>query len=391
MSGAGPERSAGEAGRGGGSRPFLMVAGGGTAGHVLPGLAVAEELVARGHPRRSIVFLGGRHGPEAELVARAGFPMTVLRGRGIRRSLAPADVLANLEAGAELVRGTATGVGLVRLARPRVMLILGGYASVPGALGGRLAGVPMVVAEQNARAGAASRLASALGAVAVVPFAETDLARKVVTGNPVRGAIASVDRSRDRGEARAVLGLPEDRVVIAAFSGSLGSRAMNQALRAAVTGAWATRDDLAVYHVTGRRDWDELAELPSLPVGGLHYRAVPYEDRMDRLLAAADLAVSRAGGTTVAELALVGLPAVLVPLPGAPRDHQTANAGALVRAGAARLLPERELHRLAAEVEAIVGTPGRLDSMAAAAAALGRRDAAERVADLIEAEAAARG
>ncbi len=374
-----------------GARPFLMVAGGGTAGHVLPGLAIAEELVSRGHPRPSIVFLGGRHGPEAGLVAQAGFPITTLRGRGIRRSFALADAVANFEAGAELVRGTATGIGLVRWAKPRAMLILGGYASVPGALGARLARVPMVVAEQNARAGAANRLASWLGAVAAVPFAETDLARKVVTGNPVRGAIASVDRGRDRAGAREALGLPEGRKVIAVFSGSLGSRALNDAVRAAVTGAWAARDDLAVYHVTGRRDWEALSDLPTLPVGGLHHRVVPYEDRMDLLLAAADLAVCRAGGTTVAELALVGLPAVLVPLPSAPRDHQTANAGALVRAGAARLLPERELHRLPAEVEAIVATPGRLESMEAASAGLGRPDAAARVADLIEAEAAGRG
>src|SRR5690606_22331316 len=142
-----------------------------------------------------------------------GFPFTALAGRGIERRAS----LDSARAAASLVRGVAQGVALVRRLRPRVVVVLGGFASVPCAVGARLAGVPVVVTEQNARAGAASRLAGRFAAAAAVPFAETDLPRKVVTGNPVRPEILAVDRDRDRDAARAELGLPLDRLVLAVF------------------------------------------------------------------------------------------------------------------------------------------------------------------------------
>lgn len=360
---------------------FALIAGGGTAGHVLPGLAVAEALVARGHPRASIHFAGSERGMETTAVPEAGFPFTALAGRGIERRLS----LASLRAGWSILRGVAQGVALVRRLRPGVVLVLGGFASVPCAVGARLFGVPVVVTEQNARAGAASRLAGRFAVASAVPFPETDLPRKQVTGNPVRPAILAVDRARDRGRARAALGLPPDRTVVAVFSGSLGARRINQAVRAALP-SLADRGDLAVRHVVGARDWDELGGPPGLPEGGLWYQPVRYEDRMDLLLAAADLAVCRAGGTTVAELAEVGLPAVLVPLPGAPRDHQTANAEALARTGAAVVVPDAELdaERLTSVVRSLVADPAALVSMGEAARALAKPDAADRVAALVE-------
>jgi UDP-N-acetylglucosamine--N-acetylmuramyl-(pentapeptide) pyrophosphoryl-undecaprenol N-acetylglucosamine transferase len=370
-----------------GDELFALVAGGGTAGHVLPGLALGEALVRRGHARGSIRFVGSERGMETRAVPEAGFPFTALAGRGIERR----PSLASLRAAASLVRGVVQGIRLVRRLRPRVVVVLGGYASVPCAVGARLARVPVVVTEQNARAGAASRLAGRFAAASAVPFAETDLPRKVVTGNPVRPEILAVDRQRDRASARTALGLPADRTVLAVFSGSLGARRINQAVRGALP-TWADRGDLAVRHVVGARDWDDLGPPPELPEGGLVYQAVRYEERMDLLLAAADLAVCRAGGTTVAELAEVGLPAVLVPLPGAPRDHQTANAGALARAGAAVVVGDDELDagRLADLVESLASDPAALSSMGAAALGLARPDAADRVAILVE-EHARRG
>jgi len=162
-------------------------------------------------------------------------------------------------------------------------------------------------------------------------------------------------------------------------------------VRAAVP-AWADRSDLAIRHVIGSRDFDAMsADAPELPDGGLLYQQVRYEDRMDLLLAAADLLVGRAGGTTVAELAEVGLPGLLVPLPIAPRDHQTANAAALVRAGAAILVPDGELDgdRVVRELQPLLDEPERLVAMGAAARSLARPDAADRVADLVEANARA--
>lgn len=361
---------------------WAVIAGGGTAGHLLPGLAVARELVGRGHAASSIHFVGASRGIEAELVPEAGFDITLLPGRGVQRRL----TLDNVGAVLGLLRAAVQAVGLVRRRRPAVVLALGGFASAAVAMAAVLWRVPLVIAEQNARAGAANRLVSRFAAACAVPFPETDLPRATVTGNPVRDEILDVAAHPDRDEARRELGLPVDRIVLVAFAGSLGSRRLNQAVEGAAT-TWSDRGDLAIHHVVGARDW-EIRNAP--PQGALEYRAVRYESRMDQVLAAADLVVCRSGGTTVAELAVVGVPSILVPLPIATRDHQTANAGPLVRAGAAVLVPDAELDadRLVAEVDEILAAgPEHLTEMAAAARSLGRPDAAGAVADLVEASA----
>jgi len=361
---------------------FAIIAGGGTAGHVLPGLAIARALEGRGHPASSLHFVGSERGLETSLVPAAGFSLTVLPGRGIQRRL----TLANIGAVFGLVTAVVKGIALVRRLRPRVVVVLGGYASVSSMVGAVLWRVPIVVTEQNARAGAATRLAGRFAKAAAVPFPDTDLPRKVVTGNPVRAEVLAVDRVRDRDLARADLGVEPGRTLLAVFSGSLGARRINEAVRGAAV-LWGRRDDLAIHHVIGSRDWEAAeADPPAVPEGGLQYRAVRYEDHIERLLTAADVVVSRSGGTTVAELAEVGVPAVLVPLPIAPRDHQTANAQALVRAGAAVLVPDSELDpdRLVRELDPLLASPDRRRKMGEAAASLARPDAAERVADLVE-------
>lgn len=363
-------------------RAWALIAGGGTAGHVLPGIAIAEALVARGHERSSIRMVGSARGLETRLVPQAGFPFTALPGRGIQRRL----TVDNIAAVAGLVVALFEAVVLLRRLKPSVVVVLGGYASVPCALAAVLWRVPIVVTEQNACAGAANRLAGRFARACAVAFADTDLPRSVVTGNPVRAEVLAVDRSRDRDPARAALDLPLDRTVLAVFSGSLGARRINDAVRGAVE-RWADRTDLAIRHVVGSRDWSTaVAARPSPAVPGLVYQTVRFEDRMDQLLAAADVAVCRSGGTTVAELAAVGLPAVLVPFPGAPRDHQSANAKALVRAGAAVCVPDDELDadRFVSMVEHLLAEPSRLQAMSTAASGLARPDAAQRVAELVE-------
>jgi len=379
---------------GGATPTWAIVAGGGTAGHVLPGLAVARELVRRGRDASSILFVGAERGIESRLVPEAGFEVELLPGRGIERRLSVQNVVALWGLTTALWRA----VRLVHRRRPAVVLALGGFASAACALAALLWRVPLVVAEQNARAGAANRLVARLARACAVPFDETDLPKAVVTGNPVRDEVLAVAADRDVLAARSELGLPEDRTVVVVFAGSLGSRRINEAVYGAV-GRWAHRDDLAIHHVIGTRDWedrpavardlDEARAGPDGPAVGLVYQPIRYQDRMDLVLGAADLAVCRAGGTTVAELAVVGVPAVLVPLPIATRDHQTANAGPFVRSGAAVLIPDGELDvdRLVAEVEALVGDPSRLAEMAVAARGLGRPDAAGAVADLVESTA----
>ena len=369
-------------------RPFAVIAGGGTAGHLTPALAVGRALVERGHPVSSVHYVGSHRGLESRLVPDAGFPITLLPGRGIERRLAWANVAAVAGLAVALVRS----VWLLARHRPAVVLSVGGYASAPCAVAAVVLRVPLVLAEQNAVPGAALRLVARFARASAVSFDGTPLPHAVVTGNPVRAEVLAVERARDREQARDALGLPPDRAVLLCFGGSLGALRINVAVVDAIRG-WAARTDLAVRHVVGARDWDLVtADQPALPSGGLVWQPVRYEERMHLAMAAADLAVCRAGASTVAELAVVGLPSVLVPLPHAPGDHQTANARALERAGAAVVVADHELDgaRLAATVDALLGDRTRLERMAKAALAVARRDAAERVADLLEEHASSR-
>lgn len=365
----------------------LVIAGGGTAGHVLPALAVARALVARGHAPGDIEFVGSSRGIERRLVAEAGFPVTLLPGRGVARRLTPANIGAVLGLGLAAVRA----LRLVARWRPGVILSVGGYAGAPCAVAAVLLRVPLVLHDQNAVPGLANRLAGRFARASAVSFEATPMPRSVVTGNPIRAEVLAADRSpAGRTAAREALGLATTGQVLAVFGGSLGARRLNQAV-ADLVQTWSPGTELSVYHVVGSRDWgseDWSSRSRQSRTGGegLSYRAIEYEQRMPLLLAAADVALCRAGGTSVAELAAVGLPSLLVPLPSAPGDHQTANAGALVRAGAAVMVPDHELSagRLAAELEPLLGSPSRLRAMGEAALGLARPDAAERVAELLE-------
>jgi undecaprenyldiphospho-muramoylpentapeptide beta-N-acetylglucosaminyltransferase len=367
---------------------WAVIAGGGTAGHVVPGLAVARALVERGHPASSIHWVGGRRGSEGRTVPAAGFEISLLPGRGIQRRL----TVENVDAAWGLAQAQAKALALLRARRPAVVLTLGGWASVSCALAAAALHIPLVVAEQNAVPSASNRLVGRFAAASAVPFPGTPLPHAVVTGNPVRAEILSVDRSEaGRAAARRALGLPVDRAVLAVFGGSLGALRLNEAVFGALR-TWAGRGDLAVRHVVGERDWSLVEERTAggdLGGGAVFYQPVRYDDQRDLSLAAADLVVSRAGGNTVAELAAVGLPSILVPLPGAPGAHQTANARQLSDTGAAVMVVDAALTpgRMVTEVDRLVGDPARLSAMAAAASAGARRDAAEAVAGLVESSA----
>lgn len=361
---------------------WAVIAGGGTAGHVLAGLSIARAIVARGAPLSAVHYVGSRRGAEDRLVGEAGFGLTTLPGRGIQRRLTP----ANLGAAAGLARALTQALRLVRRRRPAVVVGLGGYASVACGLAAAAWRVPLVVIEQNAVAGAANRLLARWARAAAVGFPTVDLPRAVCTGNPVRAEVLAVDRGRQRRAARAALGVGEDRFLVAAFGGSLGARRINEAV-AELAALWRGRPDLHVRHVAGRRDYGWVAErVESIDSGELGYDLVEYEADMAVVYAAADLVVARSGASSVAELAAAGVPAVLVPLPGAPGDHQTANARVLAEAGAAVVVADGDLDgsRLAAEIDSLAADPGRLEDMGRAARTAARPDAAEAVVDLIE-------
>jgi UDP-N-acetylglucosamine:LPS N-acetylglucosamine transferase len=353
-------------------------------------------MVARGHSADSIELFGSRRGMEADAWPALEFPFTLLPGRGIRRSLRPGALWANAGAVLGLIWACARSLASFVLRRPRVVVVVGGYAGFPAGVAAVLTRVPLVLMNTDAVPGAVNALLGRFAAASAVAFPGTELPRAHVTGTPVRPELASLDRSPEgQARAKAEFGLPGEGQTVVAFGGSLGALRINRAV-AELLQNWPDGAGRLVYHVTGRRDYEQFASGPSNNPGGrgsadlgAEYRVVPFEDRMPELYGAADLCVARAGAMTVAELVVSGVPSILIPLPGAPRDHQTRNAAALVAVGAAVLIPDEQCDgdRLARELTALLDDPDRLRDMSEAARSLGHPDAADRVAELIDAHA----
>ncbi len=367
--------------------PYAVVTGGGTGGHVSPALAVAEALVARGHDKSEILIVGAGRQVERQLVPAAGFELVALPGRGIKRSAS----LDNLSAVAGLAQALGRAIAMALRQRPKVVVTVGGYAGFAYAAAALLLRIPLVVVSVDARPGAVNRLVGRFAAVNATALPGSGLPRAVVTGAPLRRA--ATERGRGEAARQAVydrLGIEAGRRLVVVTGGSLGAGSINAAALEAAK-SFAGRQDLAIYHVTGERNYDEVArQAAAAGLGpgreGLSYLLAPFDRELTGALAGCDLAVCRAGALTVAELTAIGVPAVLVPLPGAPGDHQTHNATVLASAGAALLLPDGECDgpRLAKELAALLEAPGRLEEMAKAAAALGRRDGAAQVAEIVE-------
>ena len=369
---------------------WAVIAGGGTGGHVYPGLAVADALAAAGDPRHhSIHFVVSRRPLDSEVVAAAGFAATPIAARGFQRRL----TVANLVAACALASGAWQCWRLLGRTSPRVVLAQGGYVSAACAMAARLRRIPVVVLEANATPGAANRLTARWAAACAVAFEDARLTRAVRTGLPVRAAIARLhpDSRHDgacgngRARARASLGVAESRRLVLVTGGSQGSRSLNAAVEAAC-GMLADRADLAVRHIVGHAATGRGAAAGgNAPEQRLQYERLPYEHDMPLALAAADLVISRAGGSALAELAVAGRASVLVPMPGSTGDHQAANASALAAAGAAVVIPESELDgpALATAISDLLADPERLSRMQQAAAGLGEPGAARHVAELL--------
>ena len=347
----------------------IVIAAGGTAGHVVPALAVAAALRERG---AEVAFVGGERA-EAELVPAAGYPFHRLRVIGIdRRHPARAAGAVGLAALA-----TVRAPALLRRLRPDVVLGGGGYVAGPVGLAAALLRIPLALSEADSHMGLANRLLSPFARRVFLAFPPEQGARpgrQLVTGRPIPAATPSADREA----ARARFGLPSDRPCLLVFGGSLGARSLNEA----AVEAFARPAGLSVLHACGRRDYEALATRLHEVGAPSHYHLHPYIEPFADALAAADLAAARAGGS-IFELAAAGLPALLVPYPQATGDHQSANARWMAAGGAAIVVADSELDadRLAREVGDLVADPARLDRMARAARALARPDAAERIAE----------
>jgi undecaprenyldiphospho-muramoylpentapeptide beta-N-acetylglucosaminyltransferase len=364
---------------------FAVVAGGGTAGHVLPAIAVADGLVAAGHDPSTIHYMGAQRGIETRLVPPTGYPHTFLDVVGFQRSFSR----RNLAFVPKMLRARRAALALLRDLRPSVVVSVGGYASMPAVFAAQKLGVPVVVVSYDKRPGRASALAAKKAAACAAAFPDSPLPRARLTGAPLRRAIVELDRDRDRASARAALGLPADRFVVAVTGGSQGSGIVNTAI-AGLVERRADDTGLAVRHVVGERFVSEATPARDGATGIL-YDVIGYEDQMPALYAAADVLVGRGGASTVCEVAATGIPAVLVPWSGAAEDHQTDNVRWLSDVGAAVLVPEADLtaDRLDAEIDRLRRDTDARTQLAAAAHEMGAVHRSGALVALIE-EVAAR-
>lgn len=342
----------------------FAIAAVGTGGHVFPGLAVGEALVAAGISRDDVLFIGGDR-LEATVYPEAGFPFLQVRLQGLKRSLSPRNLLIPFTLIAAVLRMRRA----LRKRSVRVVLGLGGYVTVPAAAAGRLAGASVFVSEQNAHAGLGNRVAGRLASRRFGAFPATTGLDAEWVGNPVRSNLASFDRGRLRDEALARYGLRSDLPVVGIFGGSLGAGVLNRTAPqiAEIAG-------LQIVHLAGTIHAESLASKATES-----WRIVGFEDRMDLFFAACDLVVARAGGA-VAELSATATPSILVPGGFGSAGHQAANAAFLAEAGAAVVVEESEADRVPQVVADVLADPARLEAMRDAARSLARPDAADVIA-----------
>ncbi|MBC7441102.1 MAG: UDP-N-acetylglucosamine--N-acetylmuramyl-(pentapeptide) pyrophosphoryl-undecaprenol N-acetylglucosamine transferase [Ramlibacter sp.] len=348
-----------------------LLAGGGTAGHVNPLLAVADAIAAR-EPDAALIVLGTREGLEARLVPARGYELVFVPRLPFPRR-------PNRQALTFLPRFNRAVADLADLLVSRgvdVVVGFGGYVSTPAYLAARRAGIPIVIHEANFKAGLANRLGAWLTGHVGVAFAGTRIRHAHTVGMPLRAEIAQLDRDATRPEALAFFGLVDHRPTLLVTGGSLGARRLNttiaQSAEALIAAGWQ------VLHITG--DKSEVSD-PGLP----HYRMISYCDRMDLALSAADFAVSRSGAGTVSELSALGIPAVYVPYP-VGNGEQRFNAADVVAAGGAILVDDAEFlaEWVRNELIPILGDQARVRRMAVAAASAGARDGAARMVDFIQ-------
>ena len=363
----------------------VIVAGGGTGGHLYPGIAVARELLAR-HPDAVITFAGTARGIESRIVPREGFALDLLRSAGLKGK----SIRDRLRGAALVPLGLADAWRILRTRHPHVVVGVGGYSSGPVVMMAACRRTPTLILEQNAVPGLTNRMLARVASAAAVTFEEAARffgPKAVVSGNPVRPEFF---RARENGGGQSgnesAVGA---RVLV--FGGSQGAHAINVAMVAAAAELAAGAPSVRVTHQTGERDLEMVRA--GYRDAGLKATVEPFLYDMGRQLADADLIVCRAGATTLAELAAAGKPAILIPLPTATDDHQRKNAEALVAAGAAEMLIEREASGpvLAGRVRALAADADRRARIGQAVQAFARPDAAAVISDRVEALAGRSG
>ena len=347
----------------------IVIAGGGTGGHLYPGIAVAREIMRR-YPKAVVTFAGTARGIEARVIPREGFELDMLRSAGLK-GMSPAALACGLGL---LPLSGADAWRILSRRRPDLVIGVGGYSSGPVVALAAARGIPTLLLEQNAVPGFTNRALAKLVSAAAVTFESTAGyfgRRGFVAGNPVRPEFFSEGVSEAAGGPRRVL----------IFGGSQGSHAINVACMEAAPRLAASGSGVAITHQTGDRDLEPIRD--AYRRAGLDARVEPFLYAMDREMKSAHLVISRAGATTLAELTAAGRPAVLIPLPTAADDHQRKNAELLRAAGAVEVIEQNDLtgEILASRILDLTGDPERLAVMSAAARRMARPDAARVIVD----------
>jgi UDP-N-acetylglucosamine--N-acetylmuramyl-(pentapeptide) pyrophosphoryl-undecaprenol N-acetylglucosamine transferase len=359
----------------------ILIAGGGTGGHVYPGISLANEFREQ-QKQHKILFVGTRKGMEAELVPKAGYAFETIKVSGFQRKLS----IALLKSAVEAVQGFFAAGKIITRFKPDIVIGTGGYVCGPVVSIARLRGIPTMVLEQNVIPGVTNRiLGRFVDGVAVTYEASRSYFPKKkqveVTGNPIRREIMSADPVM----GRKTLNLDPEQKVVMSFGGSIGAQTINQAM-VEVAAAWKERADVHLLIVTGK---DKLSEtVRALQEKGIqedeagNVTVKPYLYNIQDAYAAADIVVARAGGISLSELTALGKAAIIVPYPHATNQHQDHNARTLAEAGAAVVIPDKELDGkiLTVELSNLLNDPVRLQAMARKSKELGRPDAAARIA-----------
>lgn len=351
----------------------ILIGGGGTGGHIYPALALARYARAVDE-KNEILFVGSAAGLESRIVPAAGFSLSTIPARGFQRSFRQLGAV-----GKDLLRGLYGSVGIINSFRPNVVLGTGGYVAAPLVLAAVFKRCPAVIHEQNAIPGLTNRRLAPLVKRVCLSFAGSEKklprsSRITFTGNPRAGEVAALTR----GEGCRRIGLDPGRLNILVYGGSRGAQQLNRVVVDFIKAALLP-DKATLVYVTGDIYYDEVKdELGSLPAG---VRLYAYLEEMPWALAAADLAVTRSGATTLAEITALGVPAVLVPSPNVVENHQYYNARLLADAGAAILVEEKDFdhHRLAAEISTLIGDQALIKRMSENSRKLAVPDAAARL------------
>lgn len=349
---------------------FAVLTGGGTAGHVIPALAIAELLIEDGIGPEALYYVGTQRGIESQLVPSLGVDATYLRVEGLVRRWSA--VLRNCVVLVTMFRARQAAIRLLRERAPRVVVSVGGYGSVACCAAAKHLGIPVVTCSYDRRPGLATRRQARYAVAVAVAHLPTDLPRATLTGAPVRASLRHLDRLAARPAARQRLGVPAEGPCVVVVGGSLGSRVLNDAV---TTMSSSLGPEVTIVHIAGDRYVHELGGPVVGPRQGGpgRYLRMGSTQSMSDVYAAADVMVARAGASTVAEVATVGLAAIFVPWKDAAEDHQTANARWLADEGGAVVVPEDAsvVPRIVAEVSRLLNDDDARETLAHCAHACG--------------------